>query len=281
MRGFDAAAAFELLEDRDVTRALIPPTALRMMMNEDASAFDLSLSAVASAGEPLTPEILEWANEELEGVPINEYYGQTELNLVVANASRWFETRPGSMGRPLPGYEIAIFDPETRARLPADELGEIAVKPGDDRVFFTEYLNRPNAAEETRHEGWYLTGDLARQDEDGYLWFESRADDVIITSGYRVGPLEVEEVLLDHPDVEQAGVIGVPDDTRGEIIKAFLEPVDGVDGDDALRATLRSRARERLAAHEYPREIEFVDSLPKTSTGKIRRVDLRERDAKS
>jgi acetyl-CoA synthetase len=279
MRGFDATAALGLLEAREVTHALIPPTALRMLMTEDASAFELSLSAIASAGEPLTPEILEWAEEELEGVPVNEYYGQTELNLVVGNASRWFDTRPGSMGRPLPGYEIAILDPETRERLPRGELGEIAVQPGDERVFFTEYLNRPDATGEKRHGDWYLTDDLARRDADGYLWFESRADDVIITSGYRVGPLEVEEVLLDHPAVEQAGVIGVPDDTRGEIIKAFVELTDGVDGDDALRATLRSRARERLAAHEYPREIEFVESLPKTSTGKIRRVDLRERDA--
>jgi acetyl-CoA synthetase len=279
MQGFDAGAAFELLEDHGVTEALIPPTACRMLMNEDASAHELALEAVAAAGEPLTPEILEWADAELEGVPVNEYYGQTELNLVVGNASRWFQTRPGSMGRPLPGYEVAILDPDTRERLPRGEVGEIAVRPGDDRVFFAEYLNRPEATAEKRHDGWYLTGDLARRDEDGYLWFESRADDVIITSGYRVGPREIEEVLLDHSGVEQAGVVGVPDDTRGEIIKAFVEPTDGADGDDALRSELRTRTRDRLAAYEYPREIEFVESLPKTSTGKIRRVELRERES--
>ena len=275
MRGFDAEAAFAVLEAFDVTDALVPPTALRMMMTADAPD-DLALRRIASAGEPVTPEILEWADETLDGVSVNEYYGQTELNLVVANASRWFETRPGSMGKPLPGYEVAILDPDTGEQLPGGEVGEIAVRPGDDRVFLEEYWNRPEATARKRRGEWYLTGDLARRDAEGYLWFESRADDVIITSGYRVGPLEVEEVLLGHPAVEQAGVVGVPDDTRGAIIKAFVELGDA-DTDD-LRTELRERARDRLAEYEYPREIEFVDSLPMTSTGKIRRVDLRERE---
>jgi acetyl-CoA synthetase len=275
MQGFDPAAAFDLLDAYDVTGALVPPTALRMMMNEEPPA-DLALETVASAGEPVTPEILDWAGESLDGVAVNEYYGQTELNLVVANASRWFEVQPGSMGRPLPGYEVTILDPDSREELPAGEVGEIAVKPGDDRVFLKEYWNRPDATEAKTHDEWYLTDDLARMDEAGYLWFESRADDVIITSGYRVGPLEVEQALLGHPAVEQVGVIGVPDDTRGEIIKAYVELTPGNSGDDGLREQLRERARERLAEYEYPREIEFVDSLPKTSSGKIRRVELRE-----
>ncbi len=283
MGGFDAEAAFAVLEEYDVTEALAPPTALRMMMAADAPDH-LALRSIASAGEPVTPEILAWADETLDGVSVNEYYGQTELNLVVANATRWFETRPGSMGKPLPGYDVRIVDPELSesatdpAPLPAGEVGEIAVRPGDDRVFFTEFWNRPEATEAKTRGEWYLTGDLARRDDDGYLWFESRKDDVIITAGYRVGPREVEETLLGHPAVEQAGVVGVPDETRGEVIKAFVEPADAAEADDGLRAELRERTRDRLAAYEYPREIEFLEELPKTSTGKIRRVDLRERD---
>ena len=275
MQGFDPGQAFELLEEYDVTRALIPPTALRMLMSTDTEAYELSLRAISCAGEPLTPEILEWADDALEGCAVNEYYGQTELNLVVGNSSRWFDTRPGSMGKPYPGYDVAILDPETREELPRGEVGELAVKPDDERVFLKEYWNRPEATAAKTHGEWYLTDDLVSRDEDGYLRFESRADDVIITSGYRVGPLEVEEVLLDHSGVEQAGVVGVPDETRGEIIKAFVELAPGVDGDDELRESLRARARDRLAEYEYPREIEFVDSLPKTASGKIRRVELR------
>ena len=283
MEGFDAGAAFDVLEAYDVTEALVPPTALRMMMSAEAPD-GLALETVASAGEPVTPEILEWADETLAGVSVNEYYGQTELNLVVANTSRWFETQPGSMGKPLPGYDVRVVDPdlpesaEDPPELPRDEVGEIAVRPADDRVFFTEFWNRPEATAAKQRGGWYLTGDLASQDEAGYLWFESRKDDVIITSGYRVGPLEVEEALLGHPAVEQAGVVGVPDDTRGEVIKAFVEPTDDADTGDGLREALRERARDRLAEYEYPREVEFVDALPKTSTGKIRRVDLSERE---
>jgi acetyl-CoA synthetase len=279
MQGFDSDRAFELLDEYDVTRALVPPTALRMLMSADADAYDLSLRAIASAGEPLTPEILAWANDTLDDCAVNEYYGQTELNLVVGNASRWFETRPGSMGKAYPGYDVTVLDPESREELPHGEVGELAVKPDDDRVFFEEYWNRPEATAAKRHGDWFLTDDLVTQDADGYLHFESRADDVIITSGYRVGPLEVEEVLLDHPAVEQVGVVGVPDETRGEIIKAFVELAPGTDGDDELREALRARARDRLAEYEYPREIEFVDSLPKTASGKIRRVELRPEDS--
>jgi len=278
MQGFDPAAAFTLCEDYDVTHALAPPTALRMLMNEDSGAYDLALDVVATAGEPLTPEILDWAAEAFDDLAINEYYGQTELNLVVANARRWFSVRPGSMGKPLPGYDVTIRDPDTGEQRPPGEVGEIAVRPHDERVFFTEYLNRSEATAEKTDGEWYLTDDHGYRDEDGYLWFEARADDVIITSGYRVGPLEVEQVLLDHPAVEQVGVVGVPDDTRGEIIKAFVEPAPDADPGDDLRRELRERARERLAAYEYPREIAFVDGLPMTASGKVRRVELRDRE---
>jgi acetyl-CoA synthetase len=278
MQGFDPAAAFDLLETHEVTGALVAPTGLRMLMGENPENYDLSLDVVATAGEPLTPEILDWADEVLDGVPVNEYYGQTELNLVVANRSDWFDVRPGSMGKPLPGYDVTILDPDSAEELPPGEVGEIAVRPDDERVVFSEYLGLPETTAEKREGEWYRTGDLARRDDDGYVWFESRADDVILTGGYRVGPMEVEETLLEHSDVEQVGVIGVPDETRGERIKAFVKPVDGVAGGDSLRTELRDRAREKLAAYEYPREIEFAEDLPMTASGKIRRVELRERE---
>ncbi|MFT4885723.1 MAG: acetyl-CoA synthetase, partial [Natronomonas sp.] len=157
-------------------------------------------------------------------------------------------------------------------------VGQIAVKREGDPVLFEEYWNQPEKTESVRVGEWHLTGDLAEQDDDGYIWFKSRDDDLIITSGYRVGPGEVEEAILEHPDVEQAGVVGIPDEMRGEVIKAFCQPVAGVEGDDELRDDVRALVRDNLAKHEYPREIEFVDELPTTTTGKIRRTDLRERE---
>ncbi|MFO7927461.1 MAG: acyl-CoA synthetase [Halobacteriota archaeon] len=279
--GFDPEAAFELMQRHGVTKAFMPPTALRMLMTVDAPAerWDLDLETIGSAGEPLTPEVVEWVDERLPDVSINEFYGQTELNLVVGNRSSWFDTRPGSMGRPFPGYEIELLDPEDRTPVETGELGEIAVKPDDERVFFDEYWGLPErTAKKRTDDGWFLTGDIASVDSEGYLWFQSRADDVILTSGYRVGPMEVEGALLRHPDIEQAGVIGVPDDVRGEAIKAFVQPTTDEFDPERLREELRSLVRERLAEYEYPREIEFVDALPQTSTGKIQRATLRERE---
>jgi acetyl-CoA synthetase len=287
---FDPEWAFSLMERFDVTHAFLPPTAIRMLMTVDSPAdhWDLSLSVVGSAGEPLTPEILEWGAAELPGVSINEFYGQTELNLAVGNNRHWFDPEPGSMGKPFPGYELALLDPETREPVPADgeSVGEIALKPGDRRVFFDEYWNRPAATTaktverevDGEVEEWFLTDDLATRDEDGYVRFHSRADDVILASGYRVGPLEVEQVLLDHPAVEQAGVVGLPDETRGEAITAFVQPVEDLaEGEhDRVREELREACRERLAEYEYPREVRFVEELPTTSTGKIQRRALRE-----
>ena len=276
MGSFDPDRAFRVLERHDVTHAFVPPTALRMLMGVEAPAerYNLSLSVLAAAGEPLTPEILEWADDEL-GVPVNEFYGQTELNLVVATCGQWFDARPGSMGKPLPGYDVAVLDPETGERLGPGELGEIAVRPQDDRVIFDGYHGLPEQTAEKERDGWYLTGDLAEQDDSGYLWFKSRKDDLIITSGYRVGPGEIEETLLEHEDVEQTGVVGVPDETRGEIIRAYVQPATERD-ENEFRTELQQLVRERLAKYEYPREIELLDELPQTSTGKIRRTDLRE-----
>jgi len=183
------------------------------------------------------------------------------------------------MGKPVPGHDVAVVDPDTGAERPVGEIGEIAVERGNDPVIFEGYWNRPDRTEAATVDGWHLTGDLGYADADGHIWFKSRDDDLIITSGYRVGPSEVEDAILEHPDVEQVGVVGVPDDTRGEIIKAFCQPVGGVAGDDDLRESVRSLVRETLAKHEYPREIEFVEELPTTTTGKIRRAELREASA--
>ena len=282
MAGFDPETAFELLAEFDVTDAFLPPTAIRMLMDVEAPAerYDLSLKAVSSGGEPLTPEILEWADEELGGVPVNELYGQTEANLLVATCQDWFPAQAGSMGKPVPGHEVAIVDAETGERRETGTVGTIAVRPAGDPVVFERYWNDPERTAATRVTGpdgeWHLTGDLGRRDEDGYIWFKSRDDDLIVTSGYRVGPGEVESAILEHPDVEQAGVVGVPDDTRGEVIKAVLTTVPGVTGDDDLRESVRTLVRERLAEYEYPRIIEFSEDLPTTTTGKIQRRKLRD-----
>ncbi|MDL5360548.1 AMP-binding protein [Halalkalicoccus sp. NIPERK01] len=289
MGTFDSREAYSIMEEFDVTGAFLPPTAIRMMMDVDSSRYDLSIEAICSGGEPLTPEILAWADDELGGVPVNELYGQTEANLLVTNCREWFPARAGSMGKPVPGHDVRVIDPETSEELPVGEVGEIAVRRAGDPVVFREYWNRPEKTESatvgaseaqstSKANGdavsWHLTGDLGSADEEGYLWFKSRDDDLIITSGYRVGPREVEEVLLDHEAVAQVGVVGVPDETRGEIVKAFVQPVD--EGSEALREELQDLVRERLAKYEYPREIEFRDELPQTTTGKIRRKDLAE-----
>ncbi len=277
---FDPAAAFDLMADYAVTHAFMPPTALRMLMSvDDPPVDDLAVETFASAGEPLTPEIITWVTETFAETNINEFYGQTELNLVVGNCSRWFASRPGSMGRPLPGYDVRVVDPDTRESLDRGEAGELAVRPGDRRVFFDEYWGLPDktAAKQT-DDGWFLTGDIVELDTDGFLWFISRADDVILTSGYRVGPLEVEEAILQHSAVEQAAVIGVPDAIRGEAIKAFVQPSVQTYDATEVRDEIQSIVRNQLAAYEYPRKIEFVESLPQTSTGKIRRVALRDQE---
>jgi acetyl-CoA synthetase len=280
MGGFDEELAYELCEEYEVTHAFLPPTAIRMMMavEDPTEQYDLSLSAICSGGEPLTPEILAWADERLDGVVVNELYGQTEANLLVTNCRGWFPARSGSMGKPVPGHDVGIVDDETGEKLPPGEVGHIAVRRDGDPVVFEEYWNQPGKTEEAEVGPWHLTGDLGTRDEEGYLWFKARDDDLIITAGYRVGPGEVESAILEQPDVEQVGVVGIPDEQRHEIIKAFVQPVAGVTGDEDLRAGIRDLVREQLAKHEYPREIEFVETLPTTTTGKIRRKELRERE---
>ncbi len=182
------------------------------------------------------------------------------------------------MGKALPGYDTKVVDPESAVEVDPGEVGELVVSSHDRRVFFDAYWNRPDAtAEKEIDDGWFRTGDLVRIDADGYHWFVARTDDIILTRGYRVGPMEVESAILDHPHVEQVGVIGVPDDRHGEAIAAYIRPTEPPGDPDALREDIRDLVRERLAAYEYPEHIWFVDALPTTASGKIKRSTLRER----
>ena len=278
MGQFDPATTYEILEEFNVTHPFIAPTAIRFMMNIEnpTEKYDLSIDTMVSGGEAVTTEIVEWIDTTFDDVVINEAYGQTEAPLLVSNCEAWFEPRPGSMGKPVPGHEIDLLDTDTHEPVEQGDVGEIAVKRDDDPLVFTEYWKDPKKTEQATVGDWHLTGDLAEEDEDGYYWYVSRADDIIITSGYRVGPGEVEDAILEHQSVQQVGVIGVPDDQRGEIIKAFVQPVPGVEDLEALRGEIQELVRDNLAKYEYPREIEFMEQLPTTVTGKIQRNRLRE-----
>jgi len=276
---FDPEEAFEILESFDVTTPWLPPTALRMMQNVEAPTDDLSLKGIISSGAVVTSEVVEWADSAL-GVDIAEAYGQTEFAPIMVNCPSWFDRKEGSLGRPIPGNEVAILDPETGEPLPDGEVGEIAANRHDNPAIFERYWKRPEKTKEVRRGKWHLTDDLGWRDEDGYYYFESRKDNVIITSGYRVGPEEVEAAILEHQNVEDVGIIGAPDETRGTIIKAYVQPMPSVEGSDALREEIRNKVRDDLAKYEYPREIAFIDELPKTASGKVERTALEELDEK-
>ncbi|MCQ4332368.1 AMP-binding protein [Natronomonas sp. F2-12] len=277
---FDAADAFGVIERYGVTNLFAPATALRMLMGADASAYDLgSVRCITSGGESLGGNVAAWADETFDGARIHEGYGQTEANVLVGDCTALFPFRDGTMGRAGVGHEIAIVDPDTAdATVETGETGEIAVRYDGDPVCFKRYLNRPEATDGKVRNGWLLTEDLGRIDGDGYVAFESRKDDVIISAGYRIGPTEIEESLTSHGAVVDSAVIGIPDDERGEVPKAFVVLSDGRAGDADLRTELTAHVRERLAQYEYPREIEFVEELPTTTTGKVRRTSLRERE---
>lgn len=276
---FDPTAAFDVIERYGVTNYFAPPTALRMMMQVDPDADVSSVRVVASGGESLGTSIVEWAREVFEGAVVHEGYGQTEANMIVGDCTALTEFREGTIGRAGPGHEIAIVDPETaEPSVPPGEIGEIAVRYEGDPVCFMEYWGKPEKTAEKVQNGWLLTEDLGVLDEDGYLTFHSRTDDVIISAGYRIGPVEVEESLATHPAVADAGVIGIPDDERGEVPKAFVVLAPAYEPHDDLVADLQQHVKDRLAAYEYPREIAFLDELPKTTTGKVRRASLRLRE---
>ncbi|MDE3175401.1 MAG: acyl-CoA synthetase [Pseudomonadota bacterium] len=273
---FTGEAAFATMHEFGVRNVFLPPTALKFMRAASGrdKSLKLSLRSVASGGEPLGAELLNWGREML-GVTINEFYGQTECNMVVSSCAGLDPARPGRMGRPVPGHAVEIVDAEGWAQ-PPGVAGEIAVRRGDP-VMFLGYWNNPQATRDKFRGDWLLTGDMGLKDESGWLKFEGRADDIITSAGYRIGPGEIEDCLITHPAVQMAGVIGKPDAERTEIVKAYVVLKPGFAAAEALAQDIRRFVRDRLAAHEYPREIAFVAELPMTVTGKVIRRELRAR----
>ena len=272
---FDPAAAFQLIADFGVRNAFLPPTALKMMRTvpHPEKRWSYHMRTIASGGESLGAELLEWGRRTF-GLTINEFYGQTECNMIVSSCAAIMPPKPGVMGRPVPGHELAIID-ETGAPLPPGQLGQIAVQRPDP-VMFLAYWRNPEATRAKFIGDWMLTGDMGVMDEEGYIRFVGRNDDVIISAGYRIGPGEIEDCLMGHPAVKMAAVVGVPDATRNEIVKAFIILQDGYEPDETLVKEIQGYVKRRLAAHEYPRQIAFVESFPMTTTGKIMRRKLRQ-----
>lgn len=284
---FDPEKAFWLIEKYGVRNAFLFPTALKMMMKsvpEPKARFDVNLRTIMSGGEAVGETVFRWTREQL-GVSINEIFGQTEINYVVGGCAAAYPPRPGAMGRPYPGHRVAVLD-ESGTVLPPGEVGEVCVQRScngeADPVFLLEYWRNPAATQEkffgTGALAWGRTGDLAKMDEDGYLWYQGRADDVFKSAGYRIGPTEIENCLVGHPAVANAAVVGAPDAVRGTIVKAFVVLQPGHPGGAGLEAELQARVRQHLAPYEYPKAIEFVDSLPMTTTGKVQRRVLRLRE---
>jgi acetyl-CoA synthetase len=272
---YDPEEATRLMARHQVRNTFMPPTALKLMrqIEKPAERFGVNLRTVACAGEPMGAELLEWGREAL-GVTFNEFYGQTECNLVTANCGLLMEVRPGSMGRAVPGHTVEIIDLDGNI-LSAEEEGQIAVK-SPDPVMFLKYWNNPQATRDKYLGDWFLTGDRGAKDADGYFWFLGREDDVITSAGYRIGPGEIEDCLVRHPAVSLAAAIGVPDPLRTEKIKAFIVLRPGHTGDEDLKKDILNFVNRRLSPHEKPRIMEFVDQLPMTATGKIKRKDLRD-----
>jgi acetyl-CoA synthetase len=273
---FDPDEAFALMARMQVRNAFIPPTALRMLRAASPSAARdaVRLRSVGSGGEALGAETLEWGKSALN-LTINEFYGQTECNLVIGSCAVIGVSRPGAIGKAIPGHEVAVIRRDGSRAAPG-ELGQIAVKRPDP-VMFLEYWGRPDATRDKFIGDWMTTGDQGCIDGDGYFHFVGRNDDVITSAGYRIGPGEIEDCLIGHPAVSLAAVVGKPDPVRTEIVKAFVVLKDGHRASDALAADIQAFVRTRLSAHEYPREVAFIDAMPMTTTGKIIRRLLRER----
>lgn len=275
---FDPKRQFELLRRYRITTFCAPPTEYRMLVKEDLVQQVLpSLRHCAGAGEPLNPEVIEAWRQQF-GLLIHDGYGQTETALVAANLPGT-TIKPGSMGRPFPGLDVRVLDDDLN-EVAIGETGQIAVRVRPERPpsIMLEYWKNPEENAAVFRGDFYLTGDNAYRDADGYLWFVGRADDLISSAGYRIGPFEVESALLEHPAVMESAVVASPDSDRGAIVKAFVRLKPGVDRSEALATELQEHVKRITAPYKYPREIEFVDDLPKTVSGKIRRVELRQRE---
>ncbi len=276
--GFDAHEQLAFLSRHQVTNMFATPTAIRSMMgiHDAAMRYPQRFRVVCSAGEPLNPEAIRWFRSQYD-VTVLDYYGLTESYPLCGNFP-WMEVREGSMGKPMPGWDVAILDEDERP-VARGERGEICLRARSNPHYPLGYWRLPDASEETFGGEWLHTKDAARMDEDGYIWYEGRADDVIIAAGYRIGPFEVESILLEHEAVAEAAAVAAPDERRGSVVKAYVVLAAGHERSDELAEEIKMFVRERLSAYAYPRMLEFVDDLPKTLTGKIRRVELRERAA--
>jgi acetyl-CoA synthetase len=272
---FDPEQAFAMMGRHRVRTALLTPTMLRVMRQipDPVRRYGIDLRAIISGGESVGKDLHEWANDTL-GAPVNEMFGQTECNLVLGSSARIMPIKPGALGRAVPGHVAGIVDDDGHP-LPIGSTGNLAFR-SPDPVMMLEYWQNPEATRSKYADGWLITGDLAHCDEDGYFWFHGRADDVITSAGYRIGPSEIEDALARHPAVVMAAAIGVPDPVRTESIKAFIVLKEGIAPSETLVENVRDFVRDHLARHEVPREIEFVSALPMTTTGKILRRELRE-----
>jgi len=285
---FAATTAFRLMEKYRVTNTFLFPTALKMMMKEYPQPrrhFDLKLRAIMSAGEAVGDTVFEWSRQAL-GITINEMFGQTEINYLVGNSAHRWPPKPGSMGRPYPGHRVAVLDDDGQPAGP-NVVGEVALHRTDihgtpDPIFFLEYWKNPQATADKYSGDWCRTGDLALIDDDGYYWYQGRADDMFKAAGYRIGPSEIENCLLKHPAVLNAAVVPKPDAERGNLVKAYVVLAPNTARDPAaqkkLVAELQAHVRGKLAPYEYPKEIEFIEELPMTTTGKLQRRVLRLRE---
>ncbi len=272
---FEPRRHLEILESQGITALCAPPTEFRLLVKEDLSRYNLAqVRTAVAAGEPLNPEVIRlW--RDATGVTIRDGYGQTETVCLVANHPE-LPVRLGSMGLPTPGHDVVVLDDAGKETEPG-EVGDVAVRD-DAPSIFAGYWHAEAATRATRRGPYYVTGDRAYRDDDGYFWFVGRADDIIISSGYRIGPFEVESALVEHPAVLEAAVVSSPDADRGEVVKAFITLRAGHAGTAALAQELQEHCKRVTAPYKYPRKIEFVDSLPKTTSGKIRRVELRQQE---
>lgn len=276
--GFDPHRQLDFLSRHEASNVFATPTAIRSMMgiSDARDRYPQRFRVVCSAGEPLNPEAIRWFRDQY-GVTVLDYYGLTESYPLCGNFP-WMEVREGSMGKPMPGWEVEILD-EDENPVPRGERGEICLRADSTPHYPLGYWRQAEASEETFGGGWFHSKDAARMDEDGYVWYEGRADDVIISAGYRIGPFEVESVCLEHPAVAEAAAVSSPEERRGSVVKAFIVLSSGHEASTELADQIKAFVRDRLSAYAYPRRVEFVSDLPKTLTGKIRRIELREREA--